>query len=257
MKEKFSTSLLWKYIGDEVLFYKTLDSRTQLFETIPRTFEVLTSSLKHLSNSFPDIFKPLSIKGTIWSAKVVNVNGEEFENLNMNQARNIALAVSYENYVLKDFIGPDIDTGFRISRHAGKGKLVISADFASLLLEAEAPNGVKKDDLVKNLKIVSYEDLKGIWKDRYYPIIWYFKDWEKRNEEFDYDDRFRSKIINNICLEQTHDICELTKIFRQLGNLKNIDNLLALLMESEKNFENKRIESLDNQLIPVEDLYDV
>lgn len=249
MKTRFPAIKVWKYIGDEVLFYKTLNSKAQLFETIPEAFEVLTSSLKHLDNSFPVIFKPLSIKGTIWCAPVVIVRGEELENLHMNEAPNIALTVVYENNnSLRDFIGPDIDTGFRISRYAGKEKLVISADFAYLLLETEALAGVSKDTLVQNLKIVSYEDLKGIWKDRYYPIIWYFKDWEKIKEYFDYDDRFKSKIINNIILNQIYPLEELRRIFRQLKFDKDIRNLLEILKESEKAFESK-----NNQLVPVED----
>ena len=254
MKQKFPSIRLWKYIGDEVLFYQALDSRFQLFETIPKAYEVLMSSLKHLTNLYPTIFKPLSIKGTVWCAKVIHAYGEELEDFK-SEAPNIALDVAYENNnSLRDFIGPDIDTGFRISHYAGKEKVVISANFASLLLllETEVPEEVKKN-LIQNLKIVSYEDLKGIWKNRYYPIIWYFKDLKKIEEDFDYDDRFRSKIINNICLGQIYDIKKLTKIFNQLGIQKDIDNLLELLKESESILENKKILSQDNELVPVKD----
>ncbi|HLP48550.1 MAG TPA: hypothetical protein VK469_21600 [Candidatus Kapabacteria bacterium] len=255
MKDQCPKISVWKYVGDEVLFYKILDTRADLFNSIPNSFEALTSSLKHLKNRFKKTLKPLSIKGTIWCAPVVIGRGEELENLPVKEAPNIALKVVYgKNNSLLDFIGPDIDTGFRISRYAEKGKLVISADFAYLLLESEAPTNVNKDTMLQNLRIVSYEELKGIWKGRYYPVIWYFKAWEKNKEDFadfDYDDRFRSKIINNIFQGQSQDIKVLTKIFRQLRLLKSNKNLLTILKESEKIFENKRI---DNQQIPVKSI---
>lgn len=248
MKAQSPNIKIWKYIGDEVLFYKKLNTRVDLFSSIPSAFEALTSSLKHLKNIPNETIKPLSIKATVWCAPVVIVRGE-LENSLVKKAQNIALSVVYEeNNTLKDFIGPDIDTGFRISRYAEKEKLVVSADFAYLLLESVPPKNVNKNTLLQNLKIVSYEDLKGIWKDRYYPIIWYFKDWEKREEELDYDGPFRSKIINNICTEKWQDITVLKKIFSQLELIKDIEKLLALLNESEKSFES---ENKNNKLVAV------
>lgn len=234
MKQQFRTIEVWKYIGDEVLFFKVINSETELFEVIPGSFRVLTSIMKHLNNTFPGSLESLSLKGTIWCAPVVTPPGEELKDLDVKEskARNFALNFPHENHsTQKDFIGPDIDIGFRISKYSEKEKVVISADFAYLLLEANAPAGFKKNDLIKNLKIVSYEDLKGIWNDRYYPVIWYYEDWENIKETFAYDERFKSKIVNNVCLGQVEPLEEIRKIFDQLNLLDEKNDLLKILRE--------------------------
>ena len=141
IKKEFQGIKVWKYIGDEILFYKMLNSTEELFEIVHGSFKALNCTLKNLKNSFRDIFKPLSLKGTIWGAPVMHVRGEELKKLEMEKSQNIALDVVYENQVsLKDFMGPDIDIGFRISKYAEKEKLVISADLAYMLLTAHPPN---------------------------------------------------------------------------------------------------------------------
>lgn len=254
MKKEFQGIKVWKYIGDEVLFFKMLNSNEELFEIVHGSFKALTFTLEKLKNSFPDIFKPLSLKGTIWEAPVMPVIGEELEKLEMEKTQNIALDVVYENQAsLRDFMGPDIDIGFRISKYAEKEKLVISADLAYMLLKAHPPNKEtkkKKNDLLQNLKIVSYEDLKGIWNDRYYPVIWYYKNWGKIKDTFEYDDRFKSKIINNVCLDQFDDLEELAKIFQQLNLKDEKDSILKILKESEKSAKEKAKEKAGKR-IPV------
>lgn len=238
MKQGFPDVKVWKYIGDEILFFKELDTRASLFEIIPTASEVLANTLKHLDSLFQEDFKGLSLKGAIWCAPVTVMRGEELKNLQKEKAQNIeniALDLLYDEHTLRDFIGPDIDIGFRISNYVEKEKLVISCDFAYLLLIAEPPLDykVKKDELVKNLKIVSYEDLKGIWTDRYYPIIWYHDNWKSITDTFEYDDRFKSPIIDNIYRKQTDNLEELKKIFDQLGIIEEKEKLLEILKESE------------------------
>jgi len=236
MKQRFHGIKILKYIGDEIIFFKEIISTGDLFEVIPGASEVLTSTLEQLGDLYNENFKPLSLKGTIWCAPVTVCKGEELKNLKMEGVRNIALDVVYENEVsLRDFMGPDIDIGFRISKYAEKEKLVISADLAYLLLKTNPPKNIMKagEALVQNLRIVSYEDLKGIWDERYYPIIWYYNDWESIEDTFEYDDRFKHKIINNICLKQAKSLENLTGIFTQLGITDEKNKLLTILEESE------------------------
>ncbi len=258
MKKQFQGIKVWKYIGDEILFFKLLHSVEELLEILPGSFQVLNRTLENLQKKFNSIFKPLSIKGTIWCAPVILINGQEIENLGkelenrgMEKTENIAFEVIYENQAsLIDFLGPDIDTGFRISKYAEKGKLVISADLAYLLLIA-APTGrlkTKKNSLVSKLKIVSYEDLKGIWQNRFYPVIWYYNDWGKIQKSFEYDDRFKSKIINNIYLNCIEDLEMLPRIFQQLNRLEEKNNLLKILEDSEKIAKEKAKEKPGKQI---------
>jgi hypothetical protein len=73
----------------------------------------------------------------------------------------------------RDFLGPEIDAGFRISKFALRRRLVVSAELSCLLFrERAAYTGIEKQ-----LKIVSFQILKGVWTGRHYPIVWYERDW--------------------------------------------------------------------------------
>lgn len=237
MKSRFQGIKVWKYIGDEILFFKPLNSRDELFEALPCAFQALNHTLENLQKAFPSIFKPLSLKGTIWFAPVMFIEGQELLGLKMGKMKNIAFEIISENDAsLIDFMGPDIDIGFRISKYTEKGKLVISADLAYMLFTADSPGLLekKKKNLVSNLKIVSYEDLKGIWDDRFYPVIWYYEDWSNIKNSFAYDDHFKSRIINNIYLKCFEELKELPGIFQQLELREEKDKLLEILEHAEK-----------------------
>ena len=258
MKQKFRGINVWKYIGDEVLFFKELNSKEDLFDVIPGSQEVLTSTLKHLNDVYKENLKPLSLKGTIWCAPVTEARGVELRIPQDEKPRNFSIDNVYEDFDTpyekstsrKDFIGPDIDIGFRISKYAEKEKVVASADLAYMVLKSKPPVGIDKNRLTENLKIVSYEDLKGIWNDRYYPIIWYYKDWKNIKESFAYDDRFKSEIIDNVYLNQFDDIKYLLKIFKQLSIIAEKNELLEILEESEK-IAKKRAKKKPPKRIPV------
>ena len=99
----------------------------------------------------------LSLKATAWLA-VVSKFGGDAENL-------------FEEYNLEkknrfyEFLGNDIDAGFRISKFTAEGRLAISFELAAVLSF--------KTKYLKKLNIITYKHLKGIWGGRLYPIIWY------------------------------------------------------------------------------------
>lgn len=66
----------------------------------------------------------------------------------------------------QDFIGPSIDTGFRLSRYSNRMKMVVSVDLAWMLLKSQS----KMDEL--KLCFDSSESMKGVLSGRPYPIIW-------------------------------------------------------------------------------------
>jgi hypothetical protein len=65
-----------------------------------------------------------------------------------------------------DYLGPDIDAGFRIGDHAHPGIMVISMDLAEML--GRAPEHLQQ---VRGA-MVGWEKLKGVWNGSPYPIIW-------------------------------------------------------------------------------------
>lgn len=141
---------VWKVMGDEVIFVAE-----------PSTPEVITGLLcallqtmrRYEAEHFADI--PLRLKGTAWVADFSSNNIElDIPELSSSQApRHV------------DYIGPDIDLGFRLSGHARPQSLIVSLDILELLLQA------KNRDQVE-LFVVGQEELKGVLFGRPYPIIW-------------------------------------------------------------------------------------
>jgi hypothetical protein len=66
---------------------------------------------------------------------------------------------------MKDYLGPDIDAGFRISKYTHPGFVIASHNLAYFL-------GLHKSTHQIKGKIVGWEDLKGVWDTTPYPIIW-------------------------------------------------------------------------------------
>jgi hypothetical protein len=140
---------VWKVLGDEVVF-----------AAAPQTPEELTSMLIALLRTmklyeerhFQDL--PLRLKGTAWLADFDGPNIEiEIPELSSGQGAHV------------DYIGPDIDLGFRIGRFARPASLVISLDVLEVMLGS-------RNLASASLYLMGNEPLKGVMFGRPYPIIW-------------------------------------------------------------------------------------
>lgn len=141
---------VWKVMGDEVVFVSTPASAEEVTSTLLALLRTLSL---YEERHFRDL--PLRLKATAWLADFDGRNIEiEIPELS-STARGAHL----------DFIGPDIDLGFRISKHAPPGALVVSADVLDMVLGAA--NRAQAD-----FRIVGAETLKGVMLGRPYPIIW-------------------------------------------------------------------------------------
>lgn len=225
MKEKLPSAAIWKTIGDEVLFFLPLSNISQILEIPKNAFSVLEACVKRIQSE-PKVGNELSLKGTIWIAYVKD--GE------FNEApENFLVKQPDLNSVRLDFLGPDIDVGFRISKFAFHKKLVIDAKLAYLFYDC-LPD-VDKGALSQLFRIVSYEPLKGVWDGRRYPIVWFYKTWEKvETLEFLYDDRFNSEIVNRIFdkgVEKLNHLKDVTKIIEDTGRKKEIEKLKTGILE--------------------------
>ncbi|AFM24068.1 hypothetical protein [Desulfomonile tiedjei] len=70
------------------------------------------------------------------------------------------------NWPKTDYLGPEIDTGFRVGKHTYPGIMVISLELAHMLGKTD------KDLQQVRGVIVGWEKLKGVWNNKPYPIIW-------------------------------------------------------------------------------------
>lgn len=82
----------------------------------------------------------LALKGTLWISKViepslVDLNKSYFINDNIVIKKLPKLSYSVLPQVFIDFLGPEIDLGFRISKFSMKNQLIVSAEFVQLHFE--------------------------------------------------------------------------------------------------------------------------
>lgn len=233
--KSFVNSRVWRYVGDEVLFFKKVTSYKELFSVPKEALNIVRSVIGALHLSFPIVKNQLFIKSTLWLAKASYIPPETLALDSKLPIDNLIIYSDHNDKRNIDFLGADIDLGFRISEFAYREKVIISAELAFLLYKArediEESSGYNVEETIR---IVSYERLKGIWGERHYPIIWYYDNWDDREKMFVYDEHFKSDIINRLKNGEFNDdmkIKRLKKIFSDLG----IDDKIEEIINSFKN----------------------
>ena len=140
---------VWKAMGDEVIFTAQPSSP----EELTRILHVLLKTMRAYEGQHFERL-PLRLKGTAWLADF--------------SRNNIVLDIpelSSSHATHLDFIGPDLDLGFRLSKFARPASFVLSLDLVEMLLGAQNASTIA-------LYLVGREQLKGVMFGRPYPIIW-------------------------------------------------------------------------------------
>ena len=168
-------SKLWRVLGDEVIFIVRVEAEEDIHFFVDRIFEILVEMIKQIKDgSFfdelstecicrdIDVMKSqnvISLKCAAWIAVITNDNSNErniFDNIFVKYK-------AKEDYEINEYLGNDIDTGFRIKGKTEERRMVLSFELAYLLSA--------RTDSLSCLNIMSYEILKGIWNESLYPII--------------------------------------------------------------------------------------
>jgi hypothetical protein len=211
MRKWLDGGKVWKYVGDEVLLFKQITRPDQLRQCITAAYQVIATSMNAIHEKFPDTKKLLAVKGTTWCARVERFDTSATTHPDGSAKAGINL-IFRSNEVGQgqiDFLGPDIDAGFRIAKHTMRRRLVVGAELAYLLYLSR----VSYPAIEEQLKIVSYEILKGVWDDRRYPILWYEDDWSNVGSTFLYDEKFDNDIVRKVREKQgIEPLKELTKV---------------------------------------------
>lgn len=167
----------WKSVGDEVLFTKILTDYQQLVTTLHCWLTAVKRMRVFLKAESP----ALDVKCTAWTAGFPFFNREVvIGNRNPHsapiedyfRASGEMLNTHYENIdssdVSVDYIGPSIDTGFRLTGHSSSRKMVLSIDAAYLVSMTNFDGELARLDLY-------YEgafSLKGVIGGAPYPVFW-------------------------------------------------------------------------------------
>lgn len=168
-------SQTWRIIGDEIIFTQPIFNASELAEAVAAVFSITQEVAcsvrngKFFSNleTPPDenitVLQPrntLSVKASAWIGVINRKFKSPYDNI-------LHYYDAQPNTINKipDYLGRDIDTGFRIKQHTQDRRLCISLELAHFLL-------VKGQ--AAHLQIMDYVRLKGIWSEQLYPIIWYY-----------------------------------------------------------------------------------
>lgn len=172
---------LWKTVGDEVLFTKLITDHRQVLTTIKCWITVLADMRSFLHREGKG---RLGVKSTVWLAgfplrnKEVVLSGERFSGTGPIEdyftENGQILNKYYSDHDAKDinidYIGPSIDTGFRLTGLATSRKLIVSVEVAYILaLTARVTNQhIQPLDMRFDGEVA----LKGVLGGSGYPVFW-------------------------------------------------------------------------------------
>ncbi len=157
--DKAKPPLLWKALGDELVFTAELAAPTDAAIHLEALGDAINSSVKSWSEGNSQL--PVSFKGTAWVAGFPVGNSEipMTQNSVKDPDEN---RIGDDRY---DYSGPAIDIGFRIAKFSTPRRLTISAELADLV----ALDGRMKNRLWAEIPL----ELKGVLRGRPYPIFWF------------------------------------------------------------------------------------
>ncbi len=186
---KIPQAQLWRVLGDEIIFFVTIKNIDEIYAAINSVYSTLVNFnlqlrtgrfFENLENNSKEtkqftesgciektgidmlrVNNIIAVQAAAWLAIVINGDKEEFRPYdNVFKLYNIN-----ESQQIHEFLGQDIDTGFRIKKETQDRRLVVSVELAKILSD--------RTQYSSRLNIVTYKSLKGVWKERLYPIIWY------------------------------------------------------------------------------------
>ena len=230
----YQNAVVWKYVGDEVLFYIEVDKIEEILCAPASLHTAMMSTQSEIQMNDSSI---LRLKGALWVAGVKSDTGCAKFGKDISC---MYLDLSSEQYtaksLFKDFIGVDIDEGFRMSKNAAQGKIVIDPKIAFLLVkhaDKEPRKLIRK--IIKNTKIVGYCFMKGIWKERAYPVIWYADNWSE-NSILLYDEHFANEYAKNVLLEskEVKPLKHILKIFGSIDTARKSVKIIEEILDGAK-----------------------
>lgn len=171
---------LWKTNGDELIYVKEIYDAYDAFACIVCWLEAVGS----VRGIFKEHHSSLDLKSTGWIAGFPIRNHEvifrrkfeiedDFDRFHDNFLNHCYYLDKWykkeKRGLVRDFIGPSIDTGFRIAKYATPRKFPISFDLA-YLLSSVSPDGAMHGKI--EFRFEGEFELKGVMGGRPYPVFW-------------------------------------------------------------------------------------
>lgn len=251
---------LWKAAGDELLFCKTLSDYWQAWTCVRALIDAVNDHREALRKQF----HMLDLKAAAWLAGFP-VNNVEIVVLSdraepesdetegdpvlanfrlLEQIYNKKKTAQLKRRYFRDFVGPSMDTGFRVAELSTARKMAISSDLALMLAFTDITLHAKTSDHGVASIEFHYDGrvpLKGVIDGAPYPFFWL--DTATAESLFACED----KINGPKPVESTHavkDFCE--NFLRDLGerHLPFIDGSSDTYFQPKSSFHASRLQSL-------------
>lgn len=171
---------LWKTIGDEVLFEKIITDHRQ----VTTTLSCWIRALDRMRDFLREKNARLDVKSTAWLAGFPVVNKEVVLDTGIDGP-----SLTSQNYFTEsgnilnryyggesvpglviDYVGPAIDTGFRLAAFATPRKLVVSVGIAYVLSKTSNSGDGRVDSF--RVMFTHSAPMKGVMGGRHYPVFW-------------------------------------------------------------------------------------
>ncbi|MET0522491.1 MAG: hypothetical protein ABW156_11055, partial [Jiangellaceae bacterium] len=164
---------LWKINGDELLFRELVVPGEDGIKWLSHAVSAFVATVHQIdAELLPD---GCGLRGCVWTAGFPIRNKEiripsrhsipiiRLDDVDGDGADDGATQQSYEEEGFIDYLGPDMDLGFRLASVAPPGRTVCSLDVAYFLLQQpDSPS----------IYHVGWRSLKGIGGGAPYPVLW-------------------------------------------------------------------------------------
>lgn len=145
------TPTLWKAIGDELIFTVDIDREAQVASAV----EAWIQALDEMALMLFDKKHPLKTKGGAFTANFPTPDRELHVGLNGGSS------------TLVDFIGPSMDTGFRVLGACSERYFTMSVEVAWAYCAHLEQASIARSDF----HWLGLHEMKGVWDGRPYPVF--------------------------------------------------------------------------------------
>ncbi|WP_442560768.1 hypothetical protein [Catonella sp.] len=244
IKEKIKIAEVWRVFGDEIIFITNISSEESVGEYISYIHQVLVKCSDFIEKGkcfeghkiedkekLIDHRNMISIKACAWIAAVTDISKIEKGSREISVENIFEIFEEGPNNRFREFRGADIDAGFRLAKETVSRRLTISFELAYLLSN--------KNDMLKNIRVITYKKLKGVWNNLPYPIIWYYDSSHNGGCSFEdsipFDAIVQDGIYGDLMTTELYKCSEdkikelVNKILKERGIQNKIDKLNMLI----------------------------
>lgn len=179
--------LLWKAIGDELIFSVRVESEAECSDAVDVWLSAMLAFEKaHLLDKTPMTLKGGAFLATVpfpdrrvaipRTAGTTDRSQRDPEAMNERTLNDAGDEGAFTTQFAMDFVGPSIDTGFRVLKYASRRYFVLTVEVAHILFRHYSDKN--HDD--RHAYLVGTHELKGVWGGRPYPVFALARELEER-----------------------------------------------------------------------------